>query len=78
MQASTLKNRIEILVAKGIAIALCAGLAACAEGRNYPSLSKITDMGNILTPQQQQKAVQELQKQDQTHYNDPLRSSDQQ
>ena len=74
----TLKNRIAILVANGIAIALCAGLTACAEDRNYPSLSKISDLGSILTPQERQKAVEELQKQDQTHYNDPSRSADQQ
>ena len=76
-RVSTLKNRIAILVANGIAIVLCAGLAACADDRNYPSLSKITDLGSILTPQEQRKAVEELQK-DQAHSSNPSRPADQQ
>ncbi len=54
-------------VARFLAVALCMGVAACASDRNYPSLSTITDLGSILTPQERQKAVEELQKQDQAH-----------
>lgn len=46
-----------------IAIGLCAGLSACAEDSRYPSLSKIDDVGNVLTPEEQQKTVDELKKQ---------------
>lgn len=75
--AQTPRNRIADVVARGLAITLCAGLAACAEDRNFPSLSKISDLGSILTPQERQKAVEELQKQDQAHSNSPLKPSDQ-
>ena len=54
-------------VARFLAVTLCVGLPACAENRNYPSLSTITDLGSVLTPQERQKAVEELQKQDQAH-----------
>jgi hypothetical protein len=70
-QRSTLKSRIASAAANGIAIMLCVGLAACAEDRNYPSLSKISDLGSILTPQERQKAVEDLQKQAQVHSNNP-------
>lgn len=70
-QGSTLKTRIASVAANFMAITLCAGLVACAEDRNYPSLSKISDLGSILTPQDRQKAVEELQKQDQSHSNNP-------
>jgi len=49
------------------AVAICAGLAACAEDSKYPSLAKITDLGDILTPEERKKAVEDLQKQDQAH-----------
>ena len=48
-------------------VAMCVGLTACAEDPKYPSLAKISDLGSILTPEERQKAVQDLQKQDQTH-----------
>ena len=76
--AETLKSLIASVAAKGLAITLCIGLAACAEDRNYPSLSKISELGGILTPLERQKAVEELQKQDQAHSNSSLKSSDQQ
>ena len=76
--AEILKSLIASVAAKGLAITLCIGLAACAEDRNYPSLSKISDLGSILTPLERQKAVEELQKQDQAHSNSSLKSSDQQ
>ncbi|HWJ17399.1 MAG TPA: hypothetical protein VNR65_01605 [Geobacterales bacterium] len=47
--------------------AMCAGLTACAEDPKYPSLSKIDDLGTILTPEERQKAVQDLQRQEQSH-----------
>ena len=48
--AETLNSLIASLAAKGLTITLCIGLAACAEDRNYPSLSKISELGDILTP----------------------------
>jgi hypothetical protein len=50
-----------------IAIALCAGLSACAEDTRYPSLSKIDDVGTVLTPEERQKAVEDLKKQEKAH-----------
>ena len=47
------------------ALALCVGVSACAEDRNYPCLSKVSDLGSILTPQERQKFVNELQKESQ-------------
>ena len=41
-------------------------LTACAEDPKYPSLSKISDLGTILTPEERQKAVEDLQKQEPT------------
>jgi uncharacterized membrane protein YgcG len=52
-------------------LALCGGLSACAEDRNYPSLSKVSDLGSILTQQEQQKFVSELQKDGQGHSGNP-------
>ena len=47
----------------------CAALSGCADDPNstYPSLSKITGLGDILTPEERQKAVQDLEKQQQGH-----------
>jgi hypothetical protein len=58
-------RRLRRAAAGFMAIGLCAGLAACAEDLNYPSLGKIDDVGTVLTPEQRQKAVDDLQKQDQ-------------
>jgi uncharacterized membrane protein YgcG len=63
----TEKWKIASLGASLAAAAICAGLTACAEDPKYPSLSKISDLGTILTPEERQKAVQDLQKQDQAH-----------
>jgi hypothetical protein len=75
--AETLKSLIGSVAAKGLAIALCIGLAACAEDRNYPSLTQISGLGSVMTPLERQKAVEELQKQDQAHSNSSLKSADQ-
>ncbi len=48
-------------------IALCGGLLACAEDRNFPSLSKIADFGTVLTPEQRDKTIQDLQRQGQSN-----------
>ena len=50
-----------------MAVSLCAGLTGCADDPKYPSLAKISDLGSILTPEERQKAVQDLQKQDRAH-----------
>jgi uncharacterized membrane protein YgcG len=61
LNAVNLRRTISVAAGAG-AIALCAGLTGCAEDPNYPSLSKITDLGSVLTPEERQKAVQDLQK----------------
>ena len=58
-----------------LAIALCAGLSACAGSENYPSLAKIADIGQIMTPEERQKTVDDLQKQDQTHSSDAAKTA---
>ena len=61
------KLNVASLGASLMAVAICAGLTACAEDSKYPTIAKITDLGNILTPEERQKAVEDLQKQDQAH-----------
>jgi hypothetical protein len=58
-----------------ITAAMCAGLTACAEDPKYPSLSKISDLGSILTPEERQKAVEDLQRQDQAHGGDAVKTA---
>jgi hypothetical protein len=47
-----------------ILFALAAGLQACSNATEWPALGKISDLDNILTTEQRQKAVQDLQKND--------------
>jgi hypothetical protein len=60
------------IAAVGVAIMFCASLAGCADSASstYPTLSKIVDPSNILSPEERQKAVQDLQKQEQSHSGD--------
>jgi hypothetical protein len=51
-----------------MATGLCLSLAACADDTRYPSLSKIDDVGTVLTPEERQKAVEDLKKQEKAHY----------
>jgi hypothetical protein len=46
----------------GLLFALLAGLQACSTGSDWPTLGKISDLSNIMTAEQRQKAVQDLQK----------------
>jgi hypothetical protein len=48
------------------ALGLCFQLAACAQDQNYPSVAKISDVDNVLTPEERQKTLQDLQKAQQT------------
>jgi hypothetical protein len=52
----------------GPAVALFAlALGACAQDTGWPSLNRITDLTGIMTPEERQKAVQDMQqKGDQT------------
>jgi hypothetical protein len=54
----------------GILFALCAGLQACSSDPSWPTLGKISDLSNVLTAEQRQKAVQDLQKNDPNHDKD--------
>ena len=47
-----------------LALAICAGLGACASDPGWPTMGKISDMSNVMTPEQRQKALQDLQKSD--------------
>lgn len=48
----------------GILFAVSAGLQACSTGPDWPTLGKSSDLTNIMTAEQRQKAVQDLQKND--------------
>jgi len=50
--------------------AICAGLEACSSDPSWPVIGKISDLSNVLTPEERQKALQDLQK------NDPNRTAD--
>jgi hypothetical protein len=52
-----------LLAAKAVlAPALCTGLGACAWDSSWPTLGKVSDVENAMTPGQRQKAIEELQK----------------
>jgi hypothetical protein len=53
----------------GILFALCAGLQSCSSDASWPTLGKISDLTNIMTAEERQKAVQDLQKNDPNHDN---------
>ena len=72
---NTGKMRVASSGASLTVAAICAGLTACAEDPKYPSLSKISELGTILTPEERQKAVQDLQKQDQEHSADAVKTA---
>ncbi len=63
------RHRISRLAAICIALPLCAGLPACTSDPSWPTLGKVSDLGNVMTPEERQKAVQELQKADQGNNN---------
>jgi hypothetical protein len=54
----------------GLLFAICAGLQACSSDPSWPALGKISDLSNIMTAEQRQKAVQDLQKNDPNHDKD--------
>jgi hypothetical protein len=54
----------------GILFALSAGLQACSTDPSWPTLGKMSDLTNIMTAEQRQKAVQDLQKNDPNHDKD--------
>ena len=56
------RQRWAFAAASVFAFALCTGLAGCAEDPSYPGLSRISDLGTILTPEERQKTVDDLQK----------------
>jgi hypothetical protein len=55
--------------AAAFALALCAGLGGCASSQEWPSVAKISDVGNVMTPEQRQKALEDMQKGDPGHGN---------
>ena len=77
LRAGVVVEKLKIVsLGAGIAAAtMCAGLTACADDPRYPSLAKISDLGSILTPEERQKAVEDLQKQDQAHSADAVKTA---
>jgi hypothetical protein len=70
------------------ALALCAGLQACSSAAptlpswakvtddpSWPSLAKITDLDNAMTPEERQKLVQDIQKDDPSQNNAAAKSA---
>lgn len=57
------------LAACAIALAICAGLQGCSSDPGWPTLGKISDLGNVMTPEERQKAIQDLQKNGQNQNN---------
>lgn len=55
-------RRFRRLAAVGVALSLAAGLPACSSDPSWPTLGKVPDLGNVLTPEERQKAVQDMQK----------------
>jgi hypothetical protein len=46
-----------------LALGFCLSLAACAEDLSYPSVAGISDIGTVLSREERQKTVEDLQKQ---------------
>jgi len=44
------------------ALLICVALAGCAGNSEYPNAGSITDLGKILTPEEQKNTVSDLQK----------------
>jgi hypothetical protein len=68
--------------AAGALLMLCAALPACSQRPDictvlptcgdkpnsaYPSLSKISDVDNVMTPEEQKKTREDLEKQEKSH-----------
>jgi hypothetical protein len=68
-------RRLGSVAAGFIAIGLCAGLSACADDANYPSLAKIADVGAVMTPEERQKAMEDLQKQSKASRSEPVKTA---
>jgi hypothetical protein len=56
-------HRLQQAAAAIIALGLCAGLTSCTDDGAYPNLAKIEDIGRVMTPEERQKAVANLQRQ---------------
>ncbi len=66
LRVPTTARRMTAPAAAALALALCAGLGACASSPDWPILGKVIDLDNAMTPEQRQKALEELQKADQS------------
>jgi hypothetical protein len=47
-----------------LALALCAGLGACSSDPSWPTIGKVSDLSDAMTPAQREKVLQDLQKGD--------------
>jgi hypothetical protein len=57
-------RRLKLSAAGCLALVLSGGLQGCASDPNYPSLAKIAGLDNAMAPEERQKAIQDLQKND--------------
>jgi hypothetical protein len=64
-EQNTARRKAVSAAAVAFALALSGGLGGCASTQEWPSLSKISDLDNVMTPEERQKALQEMQKSDQ-------------
>ena len=64
LRVPNVARRTATAAAAAFALALCAGLGGCASGQEWPSVAKISDVGNVMTPEQRQKALEDMQKSD--------------
>ncbi len=65
LPARTTARRMTGAAAAVLALALCTGLGACSSDPSWPTLGKVSDLTNVMTPEERQKALQDLQKGDQ-------------
>ena len=61
------RRRMKQAAGAAAIFALCGALQACASDPDWPTTSKITDIGTVMTPEEREKAVQDLKKNDTGH-----------
>lgn len=64
-------RRVAGFAAAALALALCAGVGGCSSDPAWPVLGKVSDLTGTMTPEERQKAVEELQKNNQNQNGAP-------
>jgi hypothetical protein len=73
-----LGGRFKELLACGAILVLCTSLQACSSDPSWPSPGQISDLTHILTPEERQKAVEQLEKEDRSRVADQSKPQDKQ